>query len=473
LAGVALPRWIVSLPLLALACSSGKARRDGSADVARDQSADQANDSITGGHDGADATVGDGPADGPRDLGLEALADTGDGGPGDGGLLDGGPDGGGDASDAAVPSCVQQGSLWFAAPQPMFAPGGGREFAIAATSKRRVGAMAGWNGRAGVFYFDSLDGGRSFRPTMQLSTFGPANVGIAAGPDHIYLATAGPSASVVLWLAPFANLSDVSQFSGIQFGPPGNYVGQPVAGRDGRVAMFIENYTGDALDGIEGQWVSTADGPTGPFSEPQWLFWPSVCAGGLYHSNGTLFMSDGVDTLASGYQMEMRWSTDNGATFSGPVIRPSSGGQIWCPKVYELTSGTVLVVVREGYILGSTQRLVGAPFDPVTHQFGQAQVIANGYLRCVDSARTGTGRLYVSITMGDITKPIEGTVLTFSDDDGRTWSAPQPLWGIEPGEGCPKLAASDDELYLLWSRGQTLMFGRVGNASACDEAPAP
>jgi hypothetical protein len=450
---VSSPRWLVSLPILAsLACGSGSARRDGSrdaaigrADTATDQSADVVRDS----GDGRDGVETDGPPDGPRDVGAEI------------------PDDGGSGSDVPIPQCVQSGSLYFAAPQPVSVPGGGFEFAIAATTKGKLGAMARWSGRTGLFYFDSLDGGRSFRPAMQLSSFPFMNFRIAAGRDHIYLAAGGYDDSVILWLAPFANLSDPTQFTTIQIGPYGNYVGQPVAGRDGRVAMLLQN---DTLGGgpITGQYISTASTPIGPFSEPRRLFWPPTCAAGLYHSNGSLFMTYGMDNLNIGQQMQMRWSADNGATFSDAVFRLTSGGRAWCHQLYELGNGTALAVSREG-----TQQVVAVPIDPMTNQFGQPQVIANGYLSYADSARTGTGRLYVSITTGDSTNPIQATMLTFSDDEGQTWSPPQALLGIEAGECCPKLAASDDELYFLWGRGQTLMFGRAGNKSACDEATGP
>ena len=215
-------------------------------------------------------------------------------------------------------------------------------------------------------------------------------------------------------------------------------MGQPIAGRDGWVAIFLDNdLSGDAT---AGNYVSTSSTPSGPFSEPQRLFWPPVCAAGLYHSNGSLFMSYGIDNVHIGQQMQMRWSVDNGASFSDAVYRLTSGGRAWCHKLYELRDGTVLAVAFEG-----AAQVVGAPFDPVTHQFGQTQTIATGSVICADSARTGTGRLYVSVTTGDINTPSSrSTALTFSDDDGRTWSPPQGLLGTEASPGCPQLAASDD-----------------------------
>ena len=193
-------RWLVSLLVLeSLACGNGKPRRVGSADAAngqRDSAADQSTDGASDSGISRDGT--------PDDIGANI--------PGDAATTDadGRLEAGDSGADVPIPKCVQSGSLYFAAPQPLSVPGGGFEYAIAASTKGKVAAMARWNGRMGLFYVDSLDGGRSFRPAMQVSKFPFYNFRIAAGPDHIYLAAGGYVDSVILWLAPFADLSDLS-----------------------------------------------------------------------------------------------------------------------------------------------------------------------------------------------------------------------------------------------------------------------
>jgi hypothetical protein len=414
--------------------------------------------------DRRDAGRTDGSNDPPRAVDRAPGTDAPAGDVGVDRVIDAHADAGGPAFDADSSGCVTEGELHFSPPQVMFALGGRRSRAMDATGDRRLAVIAGWYGRPGVFYFDSLDGGRAFRPTMQLSQFGPDNVRIALGPRRVYLTSAlfELYASVILWHGAVGELTDPSRFQIIQWGPPGTYVGTPVPAADGRVAMLLENDTlGNPTDG---EYVSTAPDEES-FAEPYKLFWPPVCAAGIYHSNGTLFMAYPLE--GSPPQLVMRWSRDNGATFSDPVIRASSGGQVWCPKLYELPDGRVLVVTREGNALGSTQRVVAVAFDVTTGQFADAVIVDDGQVLCFDAARTTAGRLFVTSTFGQPGMPPQGVALRFSDDGGRTWSGQHAIPGIDPGEVCPVLAASDDELYLLWSQGDGLLFGRAGGEAAC------
>lgn len=169
----------------------------------------------------------------------------------------GGADGA--ASDAEPPRCVSRGGLWFSPPQALPAVGGNRGFRMAAGVDRQLAVAAGSAGGPGVFYVDSLDGGRTFRPAMQLGNFGPDNVQIALGPNHVYLTSAlfTLSASTVLWDGQLDSLIDPSSFEVIQFGPEGTYMGTPVTAGDGRVALLLQNGTVDTAP-TEGEYISTA-----------------------------------------------------------------------------------------------------------------------------------------------------------------------------------------------------------------------
>jgi hypothetical protein len=373
--------------------------------------------------------------------------------------------------DLAPPSCLTEGALTFSPPVSLFLPSGRRSRAMAATPDRKVTVVGGWWGRAGVFYFDSLDGGRTFRPALQLSSFGPDNVHIALGAGHVYLTSAlfDLTTSVFLWHGAVDNLDDPSKFQAIDFGPDNTYAGTPVTASDKRVALFLENGSLDTLPD-EGQYVSSAASDDGSFSDPHKLFWPAVCTGGLYHSNGKLFMAyplgGGLD--GSPPPLEMRWSDDNGATFSEPVARVSSGGQIWCPTLFEVADGSVLVVVREGNAIGSTQRTVAVKFDVTSNQFGPDVFVYEGQVLCSNAAMTQGGRLFVTGAFGDLSSPPTGVGLRFSDDGGVSWSDQQRIPWIGAGQYCPDLAASDDELYMMWNDQDALFFGRAGGPTVCD-----
>jgi hypothetical protein len=397
-----------------------------------------------------------------------------DGGTGTDATVDGGVDTEGGADGAAgevePPRCVSSGGLWFSPPQALPTVGGNRGFQMAAGVDRQLTVVAGSAGGPGVFYVDSSDGGRTFRPAFQLSNFGPDNVQIAVGPNHVYLTSALFTlyASTILWHGQLDSLTDPSSFEVIQFGPEGTYQGTPVTAGDGRVALLLENATLDAAP-TEGEYISSASSDAS-FGDPHQLFWPAVCAGGIYHSNGNLFMAYPVQDLNGNSFMEMRWSADNGATFSDPISRDSSGGQVWCPKLYELPTGQLLTVTREGFGSNPPQRTIAAPFDVSAKQFGATVIVEEGHVLCFDAARTASGRQFVTSTFGDLGMPSTGVDLRYSDDGGLTWSDPLVIPGMSsPTDVCPVLAASADELYILWRDASAqLVLSRAGASNVCN-----
>jgi hypothetical protein len=449
--------WLAAL----IAACAGSCARSGAADGGAETRPDSGTSDRPGGsQDGSndpprafdaapdDARVQDvGAADGARDL--SSISDAG--------MV---------PVDVPPPTCVTDGELYFSPPQLMFVPGGTRSRAFAANGDRRVAVVAGWPGRPGVLYFDSLDGGRTFRTALQLSQFGPDNVRIAVGPRQVYLTSAyfGLYATVFLWHGVIDDLTDASRFSAIEWGPPGTYLGIPVPALDGRVSMLLENDTLGS-GSYTGVYISTApDGES--FPEPHRLSVSPFCPGGIYHSSGKLFIANMIQRVNAGVTLQMRSSADNGATFSDPVTRESPGQRFACPKIHELFDGRLLVVQSE--LDGSLpERVVAATFDPKTNLFADGVLVDEGSVLCTDSARTTAGRLFVTVGIGEIGKPSQTVALRFSDDDGRTWSPRHTISVINPGGYCPLLAASDDELYLLWSQAEALMFGRVGDEGAC------
>jgi hypothetical protein len=436
----------------------GAARTDG----APGRTSGDAWTEAAGSFDGSRAGDVHGSVDRPVDEGATGADAAVDGGVDTKGGADGA------ASDAEPPRCVSSGGLWFSPPQALPAVGGNRGFQMAAGVDRQLAVAAGSAGGPGVFYVDSLDGGRTFRPAMQLGNFGPDNVQIALGPNHVYLTSAlfTLSASTVLWDGQLDSLIDPSSFDVIQFGPEGTYMGTPVTAGDGRVALLLQNGTVDTAP-TEGEYISTASSDAS-FGDPHLLFWPAVCAGGIYHSNGSLFIAYVLQDV-SGYSfMEMRWSSDNGATFSDPVSGDASAGQIGCPKLSELPSGQLLAITSVGSALNSPARTIARPFDVSANQFGATVTVEEGKVLCFDAAHTASGRQFVTSTFGDPGMPPTGVDLRYSDDGGLTWSDPLAIPGISPTDECPVLAASADELYILWWDAAQLFLSRAGASSVCE-----
>jgi hypothetical protein len=436
----------------------GAARTDG----APDSTSPDARTKASGSFDGGRAGDAPGSADRPAD----------DGGTGADASADGGADtkGGADgaAGDAEPPRCVSSGGLWFSPPRALPAVGGNRAFQMAAGVDRQLAVAAGSAAGPGVFYVDSLDGGRTFRPAMQLGNFGPDNVQIALGPNHVYLTSALFTlyASTVLWDGQLDSLTDPSSFEVIQFGPEGTYMGTPVTAANGSVALLLRNGSVDTAP-TDGEYISSASSDA-PFGDPHLLFWPDVCVGGIYHSNGNLFIAYVLQDLSGNSFMEMRWSSDNGATFSDPVTGDPSAGQIGCPKLYELPSGQLLAITSVGSALSPPAQTIATPFDVSANQFGATIIVEEGKLLCFDAARTASGRQFVTSTFGDPGMPPMGVDLRYSDDGGLTWSGPLAIPGMSPTDECPVLAASADELYILWWDAAQLVLSRAGSSSVCE-----
>ena len=159
--------------------------------------------------------------------------------------------------------------------------------------------------------------------------------------------------------------------------------------------------------------------------------------------------------IVSGYSfMEMRWSSDNGATFSDPGLRRRvRQARSGVRKLYELPSGQLLAITRVGSALNSPALTIARPFDVSANQFGSTVIVDEGKVLCLDAARTASGRQFVTSTFGDPGMPPTGVDLRYSDDGGLTWSDPLAIPGISPTDECPVLAASDDENALHSSVG--------------------
>jgi hypothetical protein len=152
-------------------------------------------------------------------------------------------------------------------------------------------------------------------------------------------------------------------------------------------------------------------------------------------------------------------------------MAPSTGcGPVLDPKLYETGTRDLLLVAGDSYGLAPTHRKFAVRFDVVAGRFDPAVTVHEGPTMCFDSARLGQGRIYVVMTLGRAGQPSEGVRLSFSDDDGRTWSQLRPIPILMPTALCPSLAASYDELYLMWGREDAIQFARAGAASVC---PAP
>jgi hypothetical protein len=339
---------------------------------------------------------------------------------------------------------------------------GPQAYAMAATANRKLVVVGSTSG-GGINYVDSLDGGRSFRASTRLGTFEPNNLYLALGADQVYVTSArfADHTSVFLVHAPIDALVEPPNFQTIELTPFGAYFGIPIAGPAGQVAMLL-GY--DTWDSSGGEFVSTAASDMS-FSTAHKLFWPEVCAAGVYHSNGKLYIVYGLDT-SNGPIMQIRWSADSGATFSDPITRNSSGGTVWCPKLYELPDGHLLIVGQEGYALNPPQRNVAVPFDVANNQFESTVIVDEGDLVCCNSARTATGRQFVATTFGDPGDPPQGVTLRYSVDGGLSWSVPYGIPGMAAADLCPQLAASDDELYLLWRDSDAYLLSRAG--ASCD-----
>jgi hypothetical protein len=400
------------------------------------------------------------PADTAADASARDVAREDD--PGDAST---GPDAAPEAgADAVRPSCIQDSELHFSAPVPLFVRGGRLSRAMTATNDGRLAIAAGWWGRGGTYYLGSTDGGRTFQPAKLLEPVANDNLEIALGPRHVYVTSAlfGLAASVVLWRGP-TDGSDPGPSETIQFGPWDTYLGVPVAAADGRVTMFLANGS-LAANADEGTLVSSAAEPQGVFTQPRKLFWPGVGVAGHYHANGKLYIAYALEGQPP--WMELRWSADNGATFSAPIVRSTTGGQVWTPKLYELTTGDLVAIGLDGYLGSPPARTVAVRFDVARGVFDPAVVVDEGSIVCWDSARLGNGRIYVVGTFGELGEP-GVSKLRFSDDDGRTWSTSRPIPVMERDDLCPMLAASRDELYLLWSHGDALALARAGGPGAC------
>jgi hypothetical protein len=413
----------------------------------------------------ADATIFDQRLESDQSPGPDLLVDLRlpSDSAGDGDLKDG--SGTMDAVGTEVPPCVSSGGLSFSRPQVLPGVSGERGVVMAATASKNLVAVGGSTDGVGTYYVDSLDGGRTFRPPVKLSTFGPDNLELAVGSGRVYATSASFAAhtSVFLWYAPLGLGPEPPSFQALELNPIGAYFGTPVPGPDGRIAVLLGD---DTWDSSGGEMISTASEDL-VFSSPHKLFWPEVCAAGVYHSNGSLYIAYGLDTT-EGPIMEIRWSSDGGTTFTEPVRRTSSGGDVWCPKIYELPDGNLLLANLEGYALNPPQRTVAVTFDVARNQFYTQVVIDQGDIVCFDSARTAAGRLYASATFGDPGNAFQAVNLRYSDDGGSSWSAPYSIPGMAITAGCPQLAASSDELYMLWREGSDFLLSRAGSATACD-----
>jgi hypothetical protein len=135
--------------------------------------------------------------------------------------------------------------------------------------------------------------------------------------------------------------------------------------------------------------------------------------------------------------------------------------------LYETRSGDLVVLARDGYHFSSA-RTVAVRFDVANRHFDPPTIIQEAEMRCYDSARTGSGRLYVVSTLDDVGKDFARFEIAFSDDDGRTWSPPGLIPTMGPMKSCPDVAASKDELFMVWSDARSLLFARVGAESVCN-----
>jgi hypothetical protein len=366
-----------------------------------------------------------------------------------------------DASDAAV-SCSRVGDLYFAPPTLVSPFGGSGGVRIAASADRKLAIVT-----AGA-YWDSLDGGRTFRPGILLSQFGPTNLNIALRGSYVHITGAFVDAPATLMYAAaeMNTLRDESQFVRTQLGPLNTYVAELAPGPQGQAAVFLEN---GSLGGVptEGTYVTVANTPLAlDFSPPKRIYGAGECVGGLWHSSGTLYAA--YQTEGSKASLEVSWSTDGGATFSAPLARTASTSAR-CPALYEQSDGNVLLIIDDGGDAYSTQRVLAVHLDQTTKHLsvGNSPFPAGPKI-CYSSTRTAAGRTYVALVPGRPGDQPQIPKLSYSDDDGQTWAAPILIPNLRFDSYCPVLAASNDELYLSWSNGEQILFSRAGDSAACD-----
>jgi hypothetical protein len=391
--------------------------------------------------------------------------DDGDGMPTGTGLDSAAPE-----SEADAPQCVLEGAVYFAAPVMIASAGGSGGRIVASNAENQVAFVTRVNNS--LSYVDSLNGGRTFRNRFNVFGLGTDNLRLAVGPRHVHVTSglfepATSAMSVTYGAAEIEALHEQAQFELVQFGPWDTNAAFLALSNDGPVALFLENFT-LGFSPNEGTYIAVSKtGLAADFSEPRRLSQSPTCVAGLWHSSGALYMAYDIGTSPA--RFEVRWSMDQGSTFSPPVGLDSLGSFVDCPKLYEQKDGSLLLVTREGYGTSIERRILARRFNLIAQQFDrEVTALSTARTLCFDAARTASGRVYVSHTLGETGRPAEGVVLSYSDDDGETWASPTRVPLLDRDTLCPSLAASREELYLTWSRGETVMFSRAGGRAACD-----
>ena len=373
-------------------------------------------------------------------------------------------DAGGDTDAPPLPPCVERGGLYFSRPNLFFSIStvyGSHAFA--ANRDRRLAIVFGEPGLAS--YIDSLDGGRSFRPVMHIPQLSMTNMNVAVGPRHVHITSARVDSEQAVRhaTAEIDTFQDPSQLVVTQFS--NSNAGRLVPSAQDWIAVILRA----GFFSSAGSFASVAKTPLlADFSEPQKISTGETCTG-LWHSSGTFYVVDPIDVSGSGLpRLDLRWSNDAGTTFSSPLMIVSTNGLVGCPALYEQVDGNILIVSGEGLTRAPEPQIVARTFDRATQEISRTVVVAKELgVSCFSVARASS-RTYLTRGVGD--QQALRVELTYSDDDGQTWS---PFIEVPylNGLGCPKMAAAGDEGYLHWRTSEGLQLTRVGNAGACDMSP--
>jgi hypothetical protein len=154
-----------------------------------------------------------------------------------------------------------------------------------------------------------------------------------------------------------------------------------------------------------------------------------------------------------GPELQAAASSDNGISFSEPVVVAASDQGVWCPQLARAADGDVLVLYEQGPGIGKRATNL-ARFTPATGAVSaplELHPAAEGNI-CSSIAAAPDGRVVVSHSDGSLIEGDAVTDLRSSDDDGRSFGAPDVVDVTDGSSACPALALGSDGMIAAWRR---------------------
>jgi len=170
-----------------------------------------------------------------------------------------------------------------------------------------------------------------------------------------------------------------------------------------------------------------------------------------------------VSTYGPAFEQEILFSRsiDGGITFFPPINISNSPEMSWPPVITVDSAGNIYIIWAEG--IAGNLRLFFARSTDEGNSFSSPLLLPapEGNADCYSIASIDDGKVYIALSIFDFPVWSIKSYLVWSSDKGASFSNPHLIPPESEESGCPQIAAMEDnQIGLVWHHSNDIFFSR-------------